>query len=180
MSDPMKRAVYAGSFDPLTEGHMYMIREGARLFDDLIVAVGTNPLKSYTFSLRDRIEIIRESIRDIPNARVDKFPGKYLVDYARSVDAGYLLRGIRTEEDYIVERTMRNVNSDMSPGICTVFLMPPREYAEVSSSFVKGLVGPEGWEEVVRKYVPDAAYRQLLKKQPKWPDQSAGPESGLD
>jgi len=74
-----------------------------------------------------------------------------------------ILRGIRSESDYEYERTMRNINGDLGSGICTVFLMPPRNIAEVSSSMVKGLVGPKGWQRVVRKYVPEPVYRQLIK-----------------
>lgn len=158
-----RRAVYAGSFDPLTEGHMYMIREGARLFDELIVAVGSNPDKRYSFPVEERMEIIRESTKGMKNVRVAQFQGKFLVDFARQVRAGYLLRGIRTEEDYTFERAMRNINADLNPEITSVFLMPPREFAEISSSFVKGMVGPEGWQKIVKKYVPEPAFKRLLR-----------------
>ncbi|HOX37253.1 MAG TPA: pantetheine-phosphate adenylyltransferase [Candidatus Brocadiia bacterium] len=159
-----RRAIYAGSFDPLTEGHMYMIREGAKLFDQLVVAVGSNPDKRYTFPAEERIAVIAESVKDVTNVSVAQFQGKFLVDFASDIGASYLLRGIRTEEDYTFERTMRNVNADMNPKITSVFLMPPREFAEVSSSFVKGLVGPVGWEKIVRKYVPPAAFDLLVRK----------------
>jgi pantetheine-phosphate adenylyltransferase/8-oxo-dGTP diphosphatase len=77
-----------------------------------------------------------------------------------------VLRGIRSESDYEYERTMRHINSDLDRNICSVFLMPPRDIAEVSSSMVKGLVGPDGWQEVVRKYVPEPVYRRLLELRP--------------
>lgn len=72
-----------------------------------------------------------------------------------------MLRGIRTESDYEYERTMRNINSDLNSGITTVFLMPPRGIAEVSSSMVKGLIGPEGWETIVRRYLPEPVFEKL-------------------
>jgi pantetheine-phosphate adenylyltransferase len=160
----MRKAVYAGSFDPITNGHLWMIREGARLFDELVVAIGTNPDKAYTFSPHERMQMIEDSIGDLRNVQVASFGGMLLVNYTASVGARYLLRGIRNEGDYEYERGMRHINSDLRPEVVTVFLMPPREIAEVSSSLVKGLVGPDGWEPVVRQYVPEAAFRLLLDR----------------
>ncbi|HTR43891.1 MAG TPA: hypothetical protein VMH87_19950, partial [Pseudomonadales bacterium] len=77
------------------------------------------------------------------------------------IGATHILRGIRSESDYEYERTMRNINGDMDPQICSIFLMPPRDIAEVSSSMVKGLAGPKGWQKVVRKYVPSPVYRRF-------------------
>ena len=160
----MRKAVYAGSFDPITNGHLWMIREGARLFDDLVVAIGTNPDKHYTFALDERRRMIEESLADLRHVHVASFEGMLLVNYTASVGARYLLRGIRNEGDYEYERGMRHINSDLRPDIVTVFLMPPREIAEVSSSLVKSLIGPDGWEPVVRQYVPEAAFRLLLDR----------------
>jgi pantetheine-phosphate adenylyltransferase len=160
----VKRAVYAGSFDPITLGHLWMVRAGADLFDELVVAIGVNPEKKYAFPLEERLDMLRESIGERPDVRVDTFGSLYLVDYARSVGAGYVLRGIRTEADYGFERGMRHVNADLNPDVVTVFLMPPREISEVSSSLVKGLIGPEGWEEVVARLVPPAVHRALLRR----------------
>ena len=160
----MRKAVYAGSFDPLTNGHLWMIEEGARLFDELVVAIGVNPDKRYTFSLEDRIDMLRRSTGIFPNVKVDTFENEFLVNYANSIGAQYMLRGIRTESDYGYERGMRHINGDLNSRIVTPFLMPPRGLVEVSSSFVKGLVGPNGWEEVVENYVPRNLYNQFLVK----------------
>lgn len=161
----MKRfGVYAGSFDPLTIGHVWMIEQGSRLFDRLTVAIGINPEKRYTFTLEERLEMLRESLKDYKNLSIDSFSNFYLIDYARSIGATHILRGIRSESDYEYERTMRNVNGDMDPEICSVFLMPPRDIAEVSSSMVKGLAGPNGWQKVVRKYVPEPVYRRFKQQ----------------
>jgi pantetheine-phosphate adenylyltransferase len=154
---------YAGSFDPLTVGHLWMIEQGVNLFDRLIVAVGINPEKRYTFSLEERLSMLRESLNHYRNLSVTTFSNRYLIDYAQSIGATHILRGIRSESDYEYERTMRNINGDLDPGIVSVFLMPPRDIAEVSSSMVKGLVGPKGWQKVVRKYVPEPVYRRFLK-----------------
>ncbi|MCW8133806.1 MAG: pantetheine-phosphate adenylyltransferase [Planctomycetota bacterium] len=159
----LRRAVYGGSFDPLTMGHMYMIREGARLFDELIVAIGINPAKKYTFPLEERLEHLRECTRGIGQVTVGRFENRFLVDYARETGAQYILRGVRNAGDYEYERTMRQVNGDIDESITTVLLMPPRELAELSSSFVKGLAGPAGWQRVVRKYLPPPVYASFLR-----------------
>ncbi len=162
----MKRAVYAGSFDPLTRGHLWMIEEGARLFPELVVAVGTNPDKHDTFSVEERLRMLRESLTEKAKERVtiDHFENRFLVHYASEIGATHILRGIRSEHDYSYERGMRYINGDMEPGIGTVFLMPPREIAEVSSSFVKGLVGPDGWQEIVKPYLSEPVYEMMLEK----------------
>jgi len=160
----MRKAVYAGSFDPLTNGHLWMIEEGSKQFDELVVAIGINPGKKYTFSLEDRLNMLKRSTRQFPNIRIDSFENEFLVNYASSVGAQYVLRGIRTGGDYEYERGMRYVNSDLNPKIVTSFLMPPREFIEVSSSLVKGLVGPNGWEDVIEDYVPRNVYNAFLVK----------------
>lgn len=158
----MKRAVYAGSFDPVTNGHLWMIERGYDLFDEMIVAIGINPDKRATFSVQEREDMLREVTQHLPNLKVTSFENKFLVNYARSVGANYILRGIRNPSDYEFERTMRYINSDLVPEVSTVFLMPPRSIAEVSSTMIKGLVGPEGWEEVLKKYVPPAVHQRFL------------------
>lgn len=168
----IRKAVYAGSFDPITYGHMWMIRQGGILFDELVVAVGINPDKKSMFTVDERLAMIRQSINEERGPRIvgegeitiDSFENLYLVDYASRIGAGYILRGIRNENDYTYERGMRHVNEEIKGGLQTVFLMPPREISEVSSSLVKGLIGPDGWERIVREYVPRAVYMRLLEK----------------
>jgi pantetheine-phosphate adenylyltransferase len=157
-----RKAVYAGSFDPITSGHMYMIREGAKLYDEIVVAIGINPDKRYTFKLDERMQFLEKCTRGIKNVTLDSFSNMFLVDYAKKIGAGYILRGIRNPNDYEYERGMRYINSDLNPRVTTTFLIPPREIAEVSSSFVKGLVGPRGWETVVRDYLPPPIYQHFL------------------
>jgi len=159
-----KLAVYAGSFDPLTIGHLWMIEQGAALFPQLIVAIGINPEKSYAFTVNERIDMLRQSTRRFRNLKVSSFTDQFLISYAQSIGATHILRGIRSESDYEFERAMRNINGDLSPRVTTVFLMPPRAIAEVSSSMVKGLIGPAGWKRIVREYVPRPVYEKLLKK----------------
>jgi pantetheine-phosphate adenylyltransferase len=155
--------VYAGSFDPLTIGHLWMIEQGVSLFDRLVVAIGTNPEKKYTFTVEERLAMLRESTSEFPNLSLASFSNRYLIHYAQSLGATHILRGIRSESDYEYERTIRHINGDLDSVICTVFLMPPRGIAEVSSSMVKDLVGPVGWKRVVRKYVPEPVYRRFIE-----------------
>jgi pantetheine-phosphate adenylyltransferase len=159
-------AVYAGSFDPLTIGHLWMIQEGRRLFKTLCVAIGINPDKKYSFTLDDRLEMLRRSTNKFPNVTLASFSNLYLVDYAQSIGATHILRGIRSSADFEFERAMRNINGDFDPSITTVFLMPPRDIAEVSSSMVKGLIGPKGWQRIVQRYVPTPVYQHLRKLKP--------------
>jgi pantetheine-phosphate adenylyltransferase len=141
-----------------------MIEQGVQLFDQLVVAIGVNPDKKCRFSLGDREEMLRASTRRFRNVSVTNFSNRYLIHYAQDVGATHILRGIRSESDYEYERTMRNINGDLDAGVCTVFLMPPRDIAEVSSSMVRGLIGPKGWQKVIRRYVPVAVYQQFLRE----------------
>jgi pantetheine-phosphate adenylyltransferase len=157
-------AVYAGSFDPPTVGHMWMIEQAAALFDELVVALGLNPDKRSAFSVEERLEMLHECTAGVQNVRVTAFTNQFLINYARKEKASFIVRGIRSQTDYEYERAMRNINGDLDATVTTVFLMPPRGIAEVSSSMVKGLVGPEGWQNMIRPYVPPAVYRRMLKR----------------
>jgi pantetheine-phosphate adenylyltransferase len=154
-------AVYAGTFDPVTLGHLWMIRTGSSLFDKLIVAVGTNPDKKCYFSLEDRITMLQESIVGYKNVTVDQYTDTFLFKYAESLGAKFVLRGIRSPTDYEYEKSLTYVNRYLNSKIVTVFLLPPRELVEISSSVVRGLIGPEGWEKVVSKYVPSCVLERL-------------------
>ena len=140
-----------------------MIRRGLELFDRLIVAIGTNPEKSYSFTVDERLQLLRDSLPSCERMSIAHFDNRYLVDYAKEQSAAYILRGVRSADDYEYERVMRNINADLAPEITTIFLMPPRDIAELSSSMVKGLIGPEGWEETVCRYVPDPVFQALKK-----------------
>ena len=159
----MRTAVYAGSFDPPTNGHLWMIEHGLELFDHLYVAIGSNPSKSYTFSVQERMEMLKASLPSCERLTISHFDNRYLVDYAQEVGAKYILRGIRNQNDYEYERVMRHINGDMAPDIATTILMPPRSFSEISSSIVKGLIGPDGWQDIVRRYVPQPVFEQLEK-----------------
>jgi len=160
----MKRAVYAGSFDPPTNGHVWMIEQGKWIFDELVVAVGVNPDKKYMFTIEERITMLKDITKRYDNVVVKSFENQFLINYARYINADFILRGVRTTADFEYEKAMRYINADLDKRFLTVPLMPPRELVEISSSVVKGLIGPEGWEYIVKKYVPDIVYRKLREK----------------
>ena len=135
----MKRkiAIYPGSFDPITNGHVDIIQRGARLFDELIVAVLINPEKAPLFTAAERVEMIRALIKDeISNIRVDTFDG-LLVDYARRQKVNVIVRGVRAVSDYEFELQMALMNRRLEPGIETVLMMPSEAYSYVSSRIVR-------------------------------------------
>ena len=160
----MKHAVYAGSFDPITNGHLWIVEEARNLFDRLTVAIGFNPDKSNTITLESRLDLLRQVIPASKGVNIAHFDHRYLVDYAAEIGAQYIVRGIRSPSDYEYERVMRQINEDIRPEITTVFLMPSRAVAEVSSSMVKALVGPVGWEAQVRRYVPEPVFVLLQQE----------------
>lgn len=152
----MKRiGIYAGSFDPPTLGHLWMIQQGAALFDELVVVLGVNPDKKGFLSEAQRMDALRGMLVDGPaNVRVEKMHGGFLVDYARRLGAAYLLRGIRNTVDFEYEKSMERMNARMEPALQTVYLLPPPELESISSSFVRGFIGVQDWQRWVRECVP--------------------------
>jgi pantetheine-phosphate adenylyltransferase len=129
-------AIYPGSFDPITNGHLDLIQRGSRLFDRLVVSILRNEEKEPLFSVEERMEMLREVARDYPNVDVDSFDG-LLVDYAAARSATVLLRGIRAISDYEYELQMALMNKRLRPEIETVFLMADEAYSFISSRLVK-------------------------------------------
>ena len=158
----MKKAVYAGSFDPVTMGHLWIIEQAVTMFDQVVVTIGENVEKEYTFPIDIRLHLLKAITNKFTNVKVTRFHNQYLINYTKSIGAQYIIRGIRNSNDYEYEKSIRYINSDICPDINTIFLIPPRDVAEVSSSLVKGLVGSKGWEEVVGKYAPAPVVQVLL------------------
>jgi pantetheine-phosphate adenylyltransferase len=129
-------AIYPGSFDPITNGHLDLIERGLRMFDRLVVAILRNQAKAPLFNVEERTEMLREVLRDYPNAEVDSFDG-LLVDYAAARHATILLRGIRAISDYEYELQMALMNRRLRPEIETVFLLAQEAYSFISSRLVK-------------------------------------------
>ena len=144
-------AIYPGSFDPVTNGHLDLIERGAKIFDRLIVGLLRNFDKEPLFSLDERVDMLREVVRPWPNVEVEVFSG-LLVEYARLREAQVILRGIRAVSDYEYELQMALMNRKLNPGLETVFMMPALSYSYLSSRLVreiaqlggpiKGLVPP--------------------------------------
>jgi pantetheine-phosphate adenylyltransferase len=140
-----------------------VVEQGARLFDQLIVVVGQNPQKKGAWSIAERVSILAECCVHLPNVQVRQFDGRYLVRVAAELGARYLLRGVRNAADFAYEQVISNVNGDLEPSVQTVFLLTPRELAEVSSSTVRGMVGFDGWQEVVKRFVPPPVFARMTK-----------------
>jgi pantetheine-phosphate adenylyltransferase len=151
--------VYAGSFDPMTNGHVDILSRGAGLFDELILAIGHNPAKRGLLSLDQRVEVLSSVAAALPNVRVDVFEG-LLVDYCRRVGALAILRGLRTVTDFEFEFKIGLANRDMAPEVETVFLFTDPNLLFVSSSLVREIASHGG---DVRRYVPEAAHAPLLR-----------------
>jgi len=132
----MRIAVYPGSFDPLTNGHLDIIRRGTRLFDRIVVAVLENEGKSPLFTVAERKELIQRSIADMPNVEVQSFRG-LLVDFMQSLNANVVVRGIRAVSDYEYELQMALMNRELNGDVETIFMLPGVEFTYVSSRLVK-------------------------------------------
>ena len=157
----MTLAVYPGSFDPLTNGHVDIISRGARLFDRIVVAILVNAEKSPLFSMAERVEIARAVFKDLPKVEVDTFEG-LLVEYARRKRATAIVRGIRAVSDFEYEFQMALMNRHLEPTLETVFMMPAEQYTYLSSRLIKEVFTLGG---DVRGLVPPAVEHWLRRKQ---------------
>ncbi|MBI5778592.1 MAG: pantetheine-phosphate adenylyltransferase [Planctomycetes bacterium] len=154
------KAIYAGTFDPLTRGHIDVIERGSKVFNELIVAVADNPAKNPIFSRQERVSHIKKVIRKYPNVRVDSFKG-LLIDYVRKQKTNIILRGIRTISDFEYEFQMALTNRAIAPDIETVFVMTCEKYSYISSHLLKEAVslGAD-----MKLFVPSEIQDALKKK----------------
>ena len=153
-------AIYPGSFDPPTNGHLDLIQRGSKIFEELVVAVLRNSEKAPMFSVAERLEMLRGLTADLPNIRIDTFDG-LMVEYAKSIDATCVLRGIRAISDYEYELQMALMNRKIEPSLETVFMMPADKYSYVSSRLVREVARLGG---VVKGLVPEAVESKLREK----------------
>ena len=158
MSTP-RTAVYAGSFDPVTNGHLDIMRRACGLFDRVVVAVGYNPSKRTTLSLDERLAVLREVTAELPGVEVDSFQG-LLVHYCRRVGATAIVRGLRAVTDFEFEFKIGLANMDMAPELQTVFLLTDPSYIFVSSSLVREIASNGG---DVSRYLPPPALSALTQ-----------------
>ena len=133
---PSRIAIYPGSFDPLTSGHVDIIERGARIFDSIIVAILGNAEKTPLFTVDERVTITREVFKDAPNVKVETFNG-LLVDYAQRTHASVIVRGLRAVSDFEYEFQMALMNRHLAPELETVFMMPAEQYTYISSRLIK-------------------------------------------
>lgn len=157
----MKSAIYPGSFDPLTYGHMDVIKRSSEIFDELIVSVLNNREKSPLFLVEERVKILEEATRDFPNVKVDFFSG-LLIDYAREKDIHVVIRGLRAITDFEYELQIAQTNRKLSNGeLDTMFLTTSLEYAYLSSSSVKEIASFGGdITQCVPDFVSDLIYQK--------------------
>jgi pantetheine-phosphate adenylyltransferase len=157
----MKLAVYPGSFDPLTNGHVDIIERGTHLFDKIIVAILVNVDKSPLFTMQERVEIVRDVFKGLPSVEVDTFDG-LLVDYVTRRKADVIVRGLRALSDFETEFQMALMNRRLDPSIETVFMMPAEQYTYISSRLIKEVFSLGGQ---VRGLVPELVEARLKDKQ---------------
>ena len=167
-------AVYPGSFDPVTNGHLDIIRRGSRLFDRIVVAILRNPEKRALFSLEERKRIVLMATEGIPNVSVDSFDG-LLVDYARRRGARVIVRGLRALSDFEYEYQMALMNRRLDSEIETVFMMPAEAYSYLSSRLVKEVVRLGG---SVSGLVPEEVERRLGQRIGNGPGRRGKPGGG--
>lgn len=153
----MRIAIYPGSFDPITKGHLDILKTGAEIFDKVIIAVARNSEKKGFLSIEDRVRLIRESIKDIENAEVDSFEG-LTIEYAKKKGAKVLIRGLRAVSDFEYELQLSQANSALCSDIKTVFLTTKPKYNFISSSTIKEIHINHG---DISKFVPEPVYEFL-------------------
>ena len=153
-------AIYPGTFDPITNGHLDLIERGLRIFDRIIVAVAESYFKKALFTVEERLEMIRVALKDNPNVTIDSFQG-LLVDYVKSQKAQVILRGLRAVTDFEYEFQMAMMNRRMEPEIVTVFLMTSLRWVFLSSSILKEAAVHGG---NIEGLVPEFVYRKLQEK----------------
>ncbi len=156
----MRRAIYPGSFDPITNGHLDVIERARKLFDEVVVAVAHNDEKQPLFSLKDRLDLLRETAGKIDNVRIAEFEG-LLVEFASNEEAGIVIRGLRAISDFEFEFQMALMNRKLDSAVETIFLMPKEEYTYLSSRIVKEIARLGG---DISGFVPACVAKALSRK----------------
>lgn len=161
-ADPLRTAVFTGTFDPITLGHLDVIGRGCLLFQHLVVAIGVNPNKTSLFSIDERVEMAKDVVRPFPNVTVQSFEG-LTVQFVKRIGARVILRGLRTLSDMEYEFGMTLTNHRLDPSVETVFLMADGEYSHVSRTLIKQ-VACYGGTEALKRFVPAELIVPILSK----------------
>jgi len=156
----MKRAVYPGSFDPITNGHLDIIKRASEIFDEVIVGVLVNPDKNGLFDINDRVNLIKKTTSDISNVKVESFNG-LLIDYMRKSNANIIVKGLRAISDFEYEFQMALLNSKLDSSIETVFLMTSEKNSYISSSSIKQIAMFGG---SIADFVPEIIVNDIVEK----------------
>lgn len=155
-----KKVIYPGTFDPVTYGHLDVIRRASRMFDEVVVAVAHNPGKNPLFPYEERKAMLEKAVSDIPNIQVDEFSG-LLVNYAEQKGINVIVRGIRAVSDFEFEFQMALTNKKMAPDIETIYVMPGESYSYLSSRIIKEIIVMGG---KIDEFVPPHVVCELKKK----------------
>jgi pantetheine-phosphate adenylyltransferase len=158
----MNTVVFTGAFDPVTLGHLDVIRRGSRLFEKLVVAIGVNPNKQALFTVEERVQLARLVVEPFENVSVQAFEG-LAVHFVRRIGARVILRGLRTLSDMEYEFGMTLTNQRLEPSVETVFLMADGEFSHISSSLIKQ-VAQFGGSDALARFVPEALIQPILQK----------------
>jgi pantetheine-phosphate adenylyltransferase len=169
-TDPSRTAVFTGTFDPLTLGHLDVIRRGRLLFEHVVVAIGVNPNKASLFTIEERVELARRVVESFPNVSVESFEG-LTVQFVRRIGARVILRGVRTLSDMEYEFGMSLTNHRLDPFVETVFLMADGEYSHVSSTLIKQ-VARYGGAAALSRFVPHELIAPIVAKMQGGPAES--------
>jgi pantetheine-phosphate adenylyltransferase len=156
----LRKVIYPGTFDPVTYGHIDIIKRARDLFDAVVVTVAVNPSKTSLFTVEERVQFIKESVKEFSNIQVDSFDG-LVVDHAKSVGASGIIRGLRAISDFEFEFQMALMNRKLASDIATIFLMPHEKYTYLNSTVIRNLASLKA---DVSDFVPQVVQEALIKK----------------
>lgn len=154
-----KKALFPGTFDPFTNGHLDIVNRGLKIFDEVVVAIGVNSGKKHLFSLEERTAWLEILFKNVPQVSVVHYEG-LTATFAESIGAEFILRGLRTTQDFTYEQQIAYVNEDLTAAVQSVFVMSDQKNASVSSTIVRDLIRYKG---DYRKYLPEAIYKAIQR-----------------